>query len=286
VAKAPFMTASIDAAALITHYFEIWHLPSDARRQAIARAFADDAYYCDGAAEASGHDGIAAMMEGVMTQFPGATLRLTSPVDAHHRQARFAWAMNGADGKPIVDGIDVVRFTPEGKLESILGFFGVDVPSPSSQTTPHRFVWTRRYPVSAARLFEVVSNNALYAQLAPNLTEIRTVSGQGVGMVRECTDTEGACWRETYTAWEPGRRFATKVDASTYPPGLKAMITALDASWTVSPGSENESSIEFVIEAVLTDLGVQVLRDGGGADALITPIFDGWSAHLQQPTRR
>ena len=148
-------------------------------------------------------------------------------------------------------------------------------------TTSHTFVWERSYDVSAERLFELVADNDTYARLAPNLSGIQILSGKGVGMVRECRDSEGACWRETYTEWQPGVRFATEVDVASYPSDLKEMIVSLSASWTVTPHSARQATVRMEIESTLTDLGVQVLRDGGGADSLVVPIFDGWGQALE-----
>jgi len=72
------------------------------------------------------------------------------------------------------------------------------------------------------------------------------------------------------------------VNVDTYPESLQAMIVALEPSWTVTPVTANSSTAIVEIVAELTDLGVQVLSDGGGADALVNPILDGWAAHLSQ----
>ena len=118
----------------VVAYFDAWNAPADARPDVVAATFTADAYYCDGAAEATGRDQIVAMMAGVMDQFEGSSFALASPVDTHHQQARFAWQMHGPDGEMIVEGIDAVRFSADGQLSPVLGCFGVELPAPASKS--------------------------------------------------------------------------------------------------------------------------------------------------------
>lgn len=271
-------TTSIDET--VARYFDAWNSSSDDRAEAVAAAFSDDAYYCDGAAEAVGHQEIGEMMAGVAAQLEGGRFELASPIDSHHSQARFAWCMRGADGTPMLEGIDAVRLTDEGKISAALGFFGVDIPDASTGTTAHTFHWERTYDTPADRLFALVSDLSVYAEVAPNLIGIEVLSGEGLGMVRRCTNPEGEAWTETYTEWVPGERFTTVVDVSTYPPSLAAMIAALQMSVSVEGVSESQATVLIDVSTELTDVGLQVLRDGGAADALFQPILDGWSSRL------
>lgn len=273
-------SATLDLPAIIDRYVLAWNAPDDERNAILNEVFARVGYYCDGIAEATGHDAISAMIEATLTQFPGAAIELMSPVDAHHRQARFAWRLRDAEGTTIVDGIDVVRVDDAGRLTNVLGFFGVSI-AVGSSTSLETFNWERTYPVSASRLFAVVADNALFAQIAPNLASVDAPATLEVGTVRTCHDPAGNAWTETYTDWVDGERFATRVDIDTYPDEMKAMIKALDASWTITANGPAESTLNFEITAELTDTGVQVFREGGGADATFVPMLDGWTAHLE-----
>ncbi len=122
-------TLEVSIDEIVARYFQAWNAPSDQRQSATATAYTADAYYCDGAAEAVGIEAIAAMIDGVMTQFAGARFDLASPIDHHHGQARFEWAMTSADGDRMLDGVDAIRFTDEGLISQVLGFFGTSVPS-------------------------------------------------------------------------------------------------------------------------------------------------------------
>ena len=70
----------------------------------------------------TGRDEIDAVIAAVQAQFTGMTFSLAGPVDAHHDQARFTWAL-GTDGTdPLVIGFDVAQRDAEGRLALVLGF--------------------------------------------------------------------------------------------------------------------------------------------------------------------
>lgn len=99
----------------------------DRRRQLVRTAWAEDGTFWDPLAEAAGHEQIAGLADAVQQMFPGARFARTSGVDAHHRFVRFGWALQGAEGAAIVEGIDVGLVGDDGRLTHIVGFFG-DVP--------------------------------------------------------------------------------------------------------------------------------------------------------------
>ena len=92
------------------------------RRKLIDEVWAEDASYVDPMAEARGRDEIDALVGAVQTQFPGLTFSLAGPVDAHHQQARFSWALGPAGAEPVVLGFDVAVAAEDGRLASVLGF--------------------------------------------------------------------------------------------------------------------------------------------------------------------
>lgn len=102
------------------------------------------------------------------------------------------------------------------------------------------FMLERVVRASADRAWSVVSDVAHYADVASTLRCSHIVSGEGVGMVRECEDNNGVCWLETCTRWEQGKAYAFDVDTSgpSYPLPLERMrgdfeVEALDASHAI-----------------------------------------------------
>jgi hypothetical protein len=111
-------------------YIAAWNAQdATERRDAVAAAFAPDATYTDPQAGVTGHDAIAALIEGAQQQFAGWTFRLSGPVDGHHNQARFTWTLGPAEQELVV-GFDVVRLDDAGRITEVLGFLD-KVPTPA-----------------------------------------------------------------------------------------------------------------------------------------------------------
>ena len=111
-------------AQAIDTYFAMWNEADRATRlERIAEAWTADGHYVDPLSDVTGPDGLADMVDGVRTQFPGATLQRTSDIDAHHNVVRFGWSATGADGAVIITGTDVGVVADDGRLAAIAGFF-------------------------------------------------------------------------------------------------------------------------------------------------------------------
>ncbi len=105
-------------------YIAAWNTRDAAeRKEAVAAVFAPEATYTDPLADVSGRDAIAELIGGAHQQFAGWTFGLAGPVDGHHGQARFTWALgpDGAGEAPVV-GFDVVTLDDAGLITSVLGF--------------------------------------------------------------------------------------------------------------------------------------------------------------------
>lgn len=112
---------------LVDRYCALWSSPAPADPTAQLHAvLADGATYTDPTvaatltrAELLGHIG------KVVAARPGAVLRRTSAVDAHHGLARFSFAVVAADGTLLRDGTDFLRLDPGGsRIAEVVGFFG------------------------------------------------------------------------------------------------------------------------------------------------------------------
>ena len=71
------------------------------------------------------------MVAAVQARFPTHRFRRRSGIDCHHDQCRFGWELVAPDGAVVVAGIDVGALAPDGRLRSIVGFFG-ELPQDSS----------------------------------------------------------------------------------------------------------------------------------------------------------
>ncbi len=96
---------------------------AQARRTWLRESLADDGVYCDPMVEVTGRDALAEYIEQSRSAY-GRFRMETSGHDGHHGYVRFAWRMESEKGDLIVDGFDVVRTAADGRLQSIVGFFG------------------------------------------------------------------------------------------------------------------------------------------------------------------
>lgn len=118
-----------DLAAAIDTYLEAYsEADPERRRQLIAHAWSTDGRLIDPPMDASGRDAIHEMAGAVQGQFPDTTFRRTTGIDSHHRYARYGWELVGHDGSAVLDGTDIVHVGEDGKLTTVLGFFG-DIPT-------------------------------------------------------------------------------------------------------------------------------------------------------------
>lgn len=108
---------------LLERYLACWNeTDADARRDLIAKTWAEDATYTDPMVDVRGRDELDATIGAVQAQFPGFVFSAVGPVDAHHQQARFSWGLGPADTEPLVIGFDVVALDDAGRIVTVLGF--------------------------------------------------------------------------------------------------------------------------------------------------------------------
>ncbi len=115
---------------VVTAYMNAWNeVDEGKRRKLLDTAWADDATYTDPMSHAAGRDALIDLIAGFHKQMPGASIAQVSGIDEHHGQLRFAWKMQQKDGSTGMEGIDIGQLAQDGRLQSIVGFFGS--PSPA-----------------------------------------------------------------------------------------------------------------------------------------------------------
>ncbi len=117
----------------------------------------------------------------------------------------------------------IVAFTPPG----------VETHTDSRTiTAPKEVVW------------QVISDVSNYHRYATGLDNVTVMSGSGVGMVRACSDEQGA-WQETCTFWDEGNAYSFDVDPGT---GFPYPFTKMNGTWSAEAMSENVTELVVTFE--------------------------------------
>ena len=112
----------------IEAYMAAWNETDETKIKALLdKCWADEGTYTDPVSDVKGRDGLLAAIQGFHKQMPGAGIAITSGMDEHHGRVRFGWKVTGAPQE--MAGIDVGVLAADGRLQSILGFWGVNPPT-------------------------------------------------------------------------------------------------------------------------------------------------------------
>jgi hypothetical protein len=113
---------------IIDAYIAAWNETDEAKiKQHLEKCWADDGAYTDPVSDVKGRDGLLGAINGFHAQMPGAAIAVTTGIDEHHGRVRFGWKVTGAPQE--IAGIDVGVLAADGRLQSILGFWGENPPS-------------------------------------------------------------------------------------------------------------------------------------------------------------
>ena len=115
----------MDRSQCIDLYCSAWNEPHHDKRVAILRRVATlDVSYIDPTVDLCGIEMPMWHVDLVAAKYPGSTIARTTAIDSVGPYARFGWRKILSDGKALPDSADIVRFTSDGKLLQVIGFFG------------------------------------------------------------------------------------------------------------------------------------------------------------------
>jgi hypothetical protein len=113
----------INAQELAQRYIASWNeTDGTARRRLVDGLWTEDARYADPMMQAEGQDGIAGLIGGVHSQFPGYGFALTGQADGHGPFVRFSWSLAPAGGQVVARGTDFAKVAEDGRLAQVTGF--------------------------------------------------------------------------------------------------------------------------------------------------------------------
>jgi hypothetical protein len=113
------------AAAAANRVYEAWAAgDTDRRADILAEVCAEDVAYANPLKSSVGIRALAELITELTATYPGYLPARTSGVDAHHDTARYEWALRDRAGQAVLGGIEIIHFTPDARLTSIVSFFG------------------------------------------------------------------------------------------------------------------------------------------------------------------
>ena len=112
---------NLQALNVYQSYVEAWKPIPDAQRKSILSEVFDESVEYLVPEYVGGTSAAIEDMERFQKQYPGAHFDIEN-VSTHHEVALFKWVLILPDGKVTVKGHDCIRFSPAGKIVSLLTF--------------------------------------------------------------------------------------------------------------------------------------------------------------------
>lgn len=131
-------------------------------------------------------------------------------------------------------------------------------------------------------VWEVMTDPDVYEEVAPNLSSVVILEGEGKGMVRECVDTNGNAWTESCYHWEEGSGFAVAVEVETSD-FHRRLFTRFDGEWSLTEREDGVLvTMRFDFDTKYGPLGSLLGRYiTYKAAPVIEDVFDGWEAEIE-----
>lgn len=111
--------------AAIAYYEKAWQEQDDAVRVGLLKqALTAEALYQDPSAKVNGPAAVSAIIAKVFKDFPQISIVRSTKIDAYGTSFRYGWQMVALDGKVVLEGVDYGELAPDGRIASIIGFWG------------------------------------------------------------------------------------------------------------------------------------------------------------------
>ncbi len=142
---------------------------------------------------------------------------------------------------------------------------------------------TRHASAPTATVWDVMTDHPAYADVANNIAKVEVLSGDGLGMRRQCYGPKGENWVETCDLYEPGHAYGFRIhtEANNYP----YPFAELSGRWTVE---EHSAGSVFAIEIVAKLKGGALSRwlfatmAKPQFKAILIDLADAWAARMER----
>ena len=111
-----------DLSKIAENYIAAWNETDASRRKArLEAAFTTSVSYRDPIMQGDGHEGVAALIDGVQQRFAGFRFSLKGTPDGFADTIRFSWNLGPEDTPSVIEGTDI-GVIENGRLKSVTGF--------------------------------------------------------------------------------------------------------------------------------------------------------------------
>jgi hypothetical protein len=117
---------TLDYHGIAQTYVAAWAETDESRRrELIEQVWAERGEYLAPTTDALvGREALSGRISDFQQRFPGNRIIMTSGADGHHDRLRYNWAWLDAEGKLVLEGLDVGEIGPDGLLTRVTEYFG------------------------------------------------------------------------------------------------------------------------------------------------------------------
>ncbi len=135
-------------------------------------------------------------------------------------------------------------------------------------------------------VWHVMEDHPAYADVADNIAKVEVIKGEGLGMVRRCSDPKGNSWAETCDVYDAGQEYGFRIhaEAADYP----YPMSHLTGRWSVAA---NGTGSEFAINITATPKGNWFMRTLFVMAAkrqfavILVRLADAWAARMEHEAK-
>ncbi len=142
----------------------------------------------------------------------------------------------------------------------------------------------RAVDAPATIVWQVMTDHPGYADVASNIAKVEVLSGDGLGMVRRCTDPKGASWLERCEHYLPNKEFGFTIDTDA--PDYPYPIAALQGRWSVTPMAKGTAAFTIDINARPKGNALQrrlfMALAGPQFKPVLIDLADAWAARMER----
>lgn len=147
----------------------------------------------------------------------------------------------------------------------------------SKQDGYKRIIVKRQIASPKDSVWKVMSDVGNFHKVAPNLIDVKILSGSGEGLVRSCSHNNKENWTETCTLWEPGKAYSFEVNTTdpNYPYPLKYLKGTFKVEAITDSTSEIIMIYDFALKRKIQNVLLYPLMKPKFKKTL-TGIMDNW----------